>query len=232
LYAVIGALLGLLQRGAHGGEVVDEAIYSLMESLVPDYDAFGVVREPAGSALPGAAPSNTYRCTDGRYVVISGNGDAIFRRLMTAVGRPELAEDPRMADNAGRVRHSEKLDEALGSWAAGITMREAAEVLLAAEVPHGPILTAAELVDDPHYLVDDPHYVARGIVERHQVRIGESDDAEPREVSFAGIVPRLEGNPGRTRWLGPELGEHTDEVLAELGYRPGERAELRAHGVI
>jgi formyl-CoA transferase len=230
LYAVIGALLGLVQRGTHGGEVVDvalyEAIYSLMESLVPDYDAFGVVREPAGSALPGAAPSNTYRCADGRYVVISGNGDAIFRRLMTAVGRPELARDPRMADNAGRVRHSGELDEALGAWAAGVTMRQATHVLLAAEVPHGPILTAAEIVDDPHY-------AARGMVERHPVRIGDNDgDDESREVRFAGIVPRLEGNPGRTRWLGPELGEHTDEVLAEFGYQACERAELRDQGVI
>ncbi|WP_028938521.1 CaiB/BaiF CoA transferase family protein [Pseudonocardia spinosispora] len=225
LYAVIGALLGLVQRGTRGGEVVDvalyESIYSLMESLTPDHDAFGVLREPAGTGIPGASPSNTYRCADGGYVVISGNGDGIYRRLMHAIGRPELADDPRMADNAGRVAHNDELDEALAAWAEGVSMERATEVLLAAEVPHGPILTAPDIARDPHF-------AARGMLERHPVRIGE----ENTEVSFAGIVPRLENNPGRTRWMGPELGEHTDEVLSELGYGEAERAELRAKGAI
>jgi formyl-CoA transferase len=233
LYAVIGALLGLLRRGRDSrgrrGEVVDvalyEAIYSLMESLVPDYDAFGVVREPAGTALPGIAPSNTYLCADGRYVVISGNGDAIFRRLMAVVGRPELADDPRLSDNTGRVAHVEELDKVIGDWAAGCTQEQVVAVLLEAEVPHGPILTAEDIVKDPHF-------AARGMLERHAVPVGDSAGEETREVTFAGVVPRLEHSPGQTRWLGPELGAHTDEVLAEVGYGQGARAALREQGVI
>jgi crotonobetainyl-CoA:carnitine CoA-transferase CaiB-like acyl-CoA transferase len=227
LYAVIGALLGLVARGRgrRGGETVDvalyEAIYSLMESLVPDYDAFGVQPAPSGTGLAGVAPSGTYRCADGKYVVISGNGDAIYRRLMRAVGRPDLADDPRMADNVGRTEHIEELNAVLADWAHGLPLREAVRVLLAAEVPHGPILTAAEIVDDPHF-------AARDMVRRHPVRIGDS----AREVSFPGVVPRLEREPGQVRWVGPELGEHTDEVLTELGYTEAERTELRDHNVI
>ncbi|HEY1968450.1 MAG TPA: CaiB/BaiF CoA-transferase family protein [Pseudonocardia sp.] len=227
LYAVIGALIGLVQRGRgrRGGELVDvalyEAIFSLMESLVPDYDAFGTRMAPSGSGLSGVAPSNTYRCAAGRYVVISGNGDSIYRRLMRAIGRPDLAEDARMADNAGRVAHVGELDAAIGSWAAARSQDEVVAALLAAEVPHGPILTAEEIVKDPQF-------AERGMLERHSVRIGDTE----REVRFAGVVPRLAGEPGRTRWLGPELGEHTDEVLAELGYDPAAIDELRERSVI
>ena len=230
LYAVIGALMGLLRRdrepGKPAGEVVDvalyEAVYSLMESLVPDFDAFDVVRGPSGTDLPGVAPSNTYRCADGKYIVVSGNGDAIFRRLMHAVGRPDLADDPRHADNAGRAENVECLDEAIAAWAAARTLEAAEAELVAAEVPSGPILTAADIVKDPHF-------EARGMHERHAVRI--TGDTET-EVTFPGIVPALTEHPGRTRSLGPELGEHTDAVLAELGVDEGSRARLRATGVI
>ncbi|NKQ56993.1 CoA transferase [Amycolatopsis sp. K13G38] len=208
LYAVIGALMGLLERrsGEVHGEVVDvalyEAVYSLMESLVPDYDAFGAVREPAGASLPGIAPSGTYRCADGKYLVVSGNGDAIFARLMRAVGRADLADDRRMADNHGRVQHAHELDAVIGEWTARHTLDEASTLLAEAAVPCGPILTVEDIVHDPHY-------TARGMHEHHTVRIGQSK----RDVLFPGIVPKLRNRPGRTRWLGPELGEHNTELL-------------------
>jgi formyl-CoA transferase len=226
LYAVIGALMGLLQRDRVPGEVVDvalyESVYSLMESLVPDFDAFGVLREPAGSGLAGVAPSNTYRCGDGRYIVVSGNGDAIFARLMRVIGRPDLADDPRLADNAGRVRNTRELDDAISAWAADRTQDAAEAALVEAGVPNGPILTAEEIVKDPHY-------AARGMHERHTVMIG---DGHSEDVIFPGVVPKLGRSPGRVTWLGPELGEHTDAVLAELGIDAPRRAELRERGVI
>ncbi|MEU0791660.1 CaiB/BaiF CoA-transferase family protein [Amycolatopsis sp. NPDC005961] len=227
LYAVIGALMGLLRRdrepGATPGEVVDvalyEAVYSLMESLLPDYAAFGVVRGPAGSALPGVAPSNTYRCADGKYIVVSGNGDAIFRRLMHSIGRDDLAGDPRLADNAGRVEHAALLDGAIGAWTATLSQEAAEAVLREASVPCGPILTAADIAKDPHF-------EARGMHERHHVR------GHDGEVTFPGIVPTLTERPGRTRALGPELGEHTEAVLAELGVTGEAVTRLRESGVI
>jgi formyl-CoA transferase len=227
LYAVIGALMGLLQRGrGTGGETVDvalyEAVYSLMESLVPDHDAFGVTREPAGTSLPGVAPSNTYPCGDGRYIVISGNGDAIFGRLMRAIGRADLADDPDLVDNAGRVARVDELDTAITAWTSTRSQDEAAGVLVAAGVPNGPILTAEEIIKDPHY-------TARGMHERHAVRV---DDGPDQEVTFAGIVPKLGRHPGSTRWMGRELGADTDQVLAGLGVDLAERDGLRERGVI
>jgi crotonobetainyl-CoA:carnitine CoA-transferase CaiB-like acyl-CoA transferase len=229
LYAVIGALMGLIRRdrapGAVPGEVVDvalyEAVYSLMESLIPDFDAFGVTRGPAGSALPGVAPSNTYRCADGKYIVVSGNGDAIFARLMRAIGRGDLAVDPRFADNAGRVAHAGLLDDAIEAWTASRSQEAAEAVLRTASVPCGPILTAADIAGDPHF-------EARGMHERHRVRIGGHDT----EVTFPGIVPALTERPGRTRALGPDLGEHTETVLAELGVTGAAVERLRENGVI
>ncbi|MDT7803516.1 MAG: hypothetical protein QOI78_6949 [Actinomycetota bacterium] len=229
LYAVIGALMGLIRRdrdpGATPGEVVDvalyEAVYSLMESLIPDFDAFGVTRGPAGSALPGVAPSNTYRCADGKYIVVSGNGDAIFTRLMRAIGRADLANDPRFADNAGRVAHTGLLDDAIEAWTTSLSQEAAEAVLRGASVPCGPILTAAEITKDPHF-------AARGMHERHRVRIG----GREAEVTFPGIVPALAERPGRTRTLGPDLGEHTETVLAELGVTGAAVERLRESGVI
>ncbi|KOX01651.1 MULTISPECIES: CaiB/BaiF CoA transferase family protein [unclassified Streptomyces] len=227
LYAVIGALAALHRRAATGrGDTVDvalyEAVYSLMESLTPDYDAFGVERERSGSSLPGIAPSNTYLCSDGRYVVISGNGDSIFRRLMQVIGRPDLASDPDLADNAGRVRRAEALDDAISAWTGGLPHDEVLKLLDDGQIPSGPIFTAAEIATDPHF-------AARGMLERHRVAVAADDE---REVAFPGVVPRFTEQPGRTRWLGPELGEHTDAVLAEIGIDAQRRAALRDMGVV
>jgi formyl-CoA transferase len=223
---VIGALLGLVQRGRTGGEVVDvalyEAVHSLMESLVPDFDAFGVLRGPSGTGLPGVAPSNTYQCADGRYVVISGNGDGVFRRLTEVIGRPDLATDPRLTDNAGRVRHVTELDDVIAEWTSRHSQEAVEAALIGAEVPSGPILTVEEIVKDPHYAARDMH-------ERHPVRL---DDRHQADVLFPGIVPKLRTSPGRTTWLGPELGAHTDEVLAGLGIDGPARDALRERGVI
>jgi crotonobetainyl-CoA:carnitine CoA-transferase CaiB-like acyl-CoA transferase len=214
LYAVIGALLGLLERphGGQPGEVVDvalyEAIYSLTESLVPDYDALRVVRGPSGASLPGVVPSGTYQCADGKYLVVSGNGNAIFARLMHAIDRTDLADDPRLADNDGRSRHAGELDAALAEWAMLHTLDDAERILRLADVPCGPILTAEDILADPHY-------AARGMHEPHTVHIGQSS----REVTFPGIVPKLRNRPGKTKWLGPDLGEHNDEVLAATATR-------------
>ncbi|MER6438330.1 CaiB/BaiF CoA-transferase family protein [Streptomyces sp. NPDC001185] len=227
LYAVIGALMALHRRERDGrGDTVDvalyESVYSLMESLVPDFDAYGVVRERSGSALPGVVPSNTYRCADGRYAVISGNGDAIYRRLMVLVGRRDLADAPALADNAGRVRRAAELDEAIGAWTATLPCADVLTALEGASVPAGPIYTAADILGDPHYR-------ARGMHERHLVAVTADEKAE---VTFPGVVPRFETRPGATRWLGPELGEHTDEVLAALGVSTARLTELRARGVL
>ncbi|MDX2703797.1 CaiB/BaiF CoA-transferase family protein [Streptomyces sp. PA03-6a] len=227
LYAVVGALAALHRRAATGrGEVVDvalyEAVYSLMESLTPDHDAFGVERERAGGALPGAAPSNTYECGDGVSVVISGNGDAVFKRLAAVIGRPGLAADPRLADNAGRVRHAAELDAAISAWTGGLPYEEVLQRLEEGEIPSGPIYTAAEIAKDPHF-------AARRMLERHRVAIA---PGWHQDVAFPGVVPKLAEAPGGTRWLGPDLGEHTDAVLAELGIGADRRAELRAQGVV
>lgn len=227
LYAVIGSLAALRHRTATGrGDTVDvalyEAVYSLMESLTPDYDAFAVQRERSGSSLPGIAPSNTYRCADGRHVVISGNGDSIFKRLMRVVERPDLADHPELADNAGRVRHAERLDAAISDWTGRLPYDTVLAHLNDGDIPSGPIFTAAEIATDPHY-------AARGMLERHRVTVAAGDE---RDVVFPGIVPKFTEEPGRTRWLGPELGEHTDAVLAELGIDDVRRAALRDLGVV
>ncbi|MDP9848774.1 CaiB/BaiF CoA transferase family protein [Streptosporangium lutulentum] len=227
LYAVIGALAALHRRDVTGqGEVVDvalyETIYSLMESLTPDYSAFQIEPERTGGSLPGIAPSNTYLCGDGRHVVISGNGDSIFKRLMRVIGRPELAEDVRLADNAGRVRHAGRLDAAVSAWTLQLPHEEVLRRLEEGQIPSTPIFTAADIAKDPHY-------AARGMLERHRVTIAAGQD---REVVFPGVVPRFTREPGRVRWLGPELGEHTDEVLAEVGTDEAHRGKLRNLGVI
>ncbi len=216
LHAAFGILLSLYHRdrkrsadpdgaAAPRGQVVDVAIYesvfNLMESLLPEFDAQGVIREPAGSAVTGIVPSNTYRCRDGAYVLIGGNGDSIWRRLMQAAGRADLASDPRLAHNAGRVAHQAEVDAAIAAFTATLPAAEVVAQLEAAGVPVGTIYSAADIAHDPHYQ-------ARQMFE--PVEIGE------RTIRLPAIVPKLSATPGSTQFAGPELGQHTREVLREL----------------
>ena len=224
LYGVIGALMALRHREVSGGrgQVVDvalyEAVFSLMESLLPEYDMTGFVRERSGASLPGIVPSNTYTTRDGKYVVIGANGDAIFRRMMTAIGREDLGNDPALARNDGRVARTAELDKVIGDWCAAQDLDHVLEVLAAAQVPSGKIYDIADIVKDLHYQ-------ARGMIE--QARL---PDGEPMKVP--GVVPKMAQTPGGTRWLGPGLGEHTGEVLTQLGYDSARIADLKTRGVI
>ena len=224
MYGVIGALMALHARAANGGrgQVVDvalyEAVFSLMESLLPEYDMFGFVRSRSGASLPGIVPSNTYVTRDGKYIVIGANADSIFKRLMQAIGRPDLADDPSFARNEGRVARTEELDEVIGGWCAQQDLDHVLQVLASAEVPSGKIYDVADIVRDMHYQ-------ARGMLETHRL-----PDGAP--LKLPGIVPKLSDTPGGTRWLGPGLGAHTDEVLRALGYADQDIERLRTDGVI
>jgi formyl-CoA transferase len=224
LHGTIGVLMALYHRKVHGGpgQVIDvalhEAVFNVMESLVPEYSAFGVVREPAGSALPGIAPSNAYRCSDGAVVLIAGNGDSIFRRLMAAIGRADLAEDPQLAQNAGRVARVREIDEAIEAWTLQRPSPEVLQQLADARVPSGRVYTARDIVEDPHYR-------ARDMILRQATRDGD-------EVEVPGIVPKLLGTPGMVRSSAPHLGDDTDAVLAEAGFSASEIAALRSRGVV
>ena len=223
LHGVIGILMALQERQRSGrGQVIDvalyEAVFNCMESLLPEYSAFGAVRGAAGSALPGIAPSNAYLCGDGGYALIAGNGDSIFRRLMATIERPDLAADPALADNAGRVARVAELDAAIGAWTA---QRDVAEVLArldAASVPAGRIYSVADIAADPHYL-------ARGMLQT--IAMGDGD-----ALQVPDIVPKLSRTPGAQRRNAPRLGQDTDAVLAEIGLTPAQIAELKRRGVV
>lgn len=217
MFGVIGALMALHHRTQSGqGQVVDvalyEAVFAMMESMLPEYGMGGFVRERSGAALPGIVPSNTYPCRDGRYVVIGANADSIFKRMMRAIGRADLADDPALASNDGRVKRTEELDGVIGEWTSRHSLDEVLAVLEKAEVPSGRIYSIADIVADLHYQ-------ARGMIERH--RLGDG------ELLLPGLVPKLSRTPGATRWIGPRLGEHTDEVLTALGYDAQRIAALR-----
>ncbi len=203
------------------GQVVDvalhEAVFNCMESLIPEYSAFGVVREPAGSALPGIAPSNAYPCHDG-WVLIGGNGDSIFKRLMALIGRDDLANAPDLASNAGRVARVAELDATIGAWTAQRSMAEALAALDGARVPAGKVYTARDIHDDPHYR-------ARDMILQQPTRDGHT-------VAVPGIVPKLSATPGTLRSSAPRLGDDTDAVLAGMGLSAAQIAELRARGVV
>lgn len=224
LHGVIGALMSLLRvkTGQGEGQVVDvslvESVFNLMESLVPEYDLLGHVRERSGGALPGIAPSNTYRTEDGAFVVIAGNSDPIFRRLMQVIGRPELAEDPALAYNDGRVKQNAMLDAAIGAWTSHHSIDEVLAALERAEVPAGRIYSVADIVSDPHYR-------AREMLIPATLPGGAA-------VTMPGIVPKLSGTPGTVNWQGPALGEHTADVLAGLGFGEDEIARLREQGAV
>jgi crotonobetainyl-CoA:carnitine CoA-transferase CaiB-like acyl-CoA transferase len=224
LYGTIGALMAMHHLKVNGGQgqyidvALYESVFAVMESLVPEYAAFGHVRERTGSSLPGISPSNTYLCGDGRFVVIAGNGDGIFKRLMHAIGRPDLADDPQLARNDGRVQHNDRLDQAIGDWAQGRTLEQALQALEAAQVPCGRVYTAADISTDPHYQ-------ARAMIEQAQL-----PDGAP--IALPGVVPKLSATPGGTEWVGPALGEHTDAILGRLGFGAEAIAQLRAQGIV
>jgi crotonobetainyl-CoA:carnitine CoA-transferase CaiB-like acyl-CoA transferase len=224
LHAVIGVLLALQQRTRPNGagQVVDVAIYesvfNMLESVVPEFDGAGLVRGPSGSTLTGIVPTNTYRCADGKFVIIGGNADSIFQRLMRAAGRDDLAEDPRLGDNAGRVTHQEEVDGAISRWTATLPSTEVLERLAEAAVPSGPIYTVEDMLADPQYR-------ARGMFETVEV------DGAPLKIP--ALVPILEDTPGETRWPGPALGEHNEEILSgRLGYSGDDLKRLAEDGVI
>ncbi|MFS2002093.1 CaiB/BaiF CoA transferase family protein [Duganella sp. CT11-25] len=224
LHAVMGALMSLLRvkSGQGEGQVVDvslvESVFNLMESLVPEYDLLGHVRERSGGALPGIAPSNTYPTRDGAYIVIAGNSNPIFRRLMQAIGRADLADDPEFAHNDGRVARVALLDAAIAGWTSSLPIAEALAQLEQAGVPAGRIYSAADIVADPHYL-------ARDMVLQAELPGGV-------QVKMPGIVPKLSETPGEIHWQGPSLGQHTSAVLGELGLSAQQIARLRQEGVV
>lgn len=223
LHAVIGALMALQQRHNTGkGQVVDvalyESVFNMMESLLPEYDFAGLVRQRSGASLPGIVPSNTYTCADGSYIVIGGNGDAIFKRLMTAIDRPDMADNPEMASNDGRVKHTELIDQTISGWCAGKQIDEALAILEQAEVPSSKIYSIADIVKDPQFM-------ARGMLEEHSF-------GEDKTLKIPGVVPKLSDTPGKTRWLGPKLGEHNREVLNWLGYTPEQQDAMHNKGVL
>lgn len=225
LHAALGILLALMERNKNPrpqGQTVDvalyEAVYNLMEAVVPEYDGAGIIREPSGSTVTGIVPTNTYRCRDGKYVIIGGNGDSIFRRLMRTAGRPDMADDPRLAHNVGRVQHEQEIDVALAAWTATLDSNEILERLETAQVPSGPIYNAADMLEDPHFQ-------SRGLFEQVEV------DGEPLKIP--AIPPKLSSTPGVTDWPGPAVGSHNQEVLGQLlGLSEAELGELQAKGVI
>jgi formyl-CoA transferase len=228
LHGVIGALMALRHRDATGGrgrgegQLVDvalyEAVFNLMESTVPEYDRFGVVRERTGGALPGIVPSNTYTCADGAAIVVAGNGDAIFKRLMTAMGRRDMADNPALAHNDGRVARTQEIDAAIQAWCGARPIDEALAVLQAADVPVSRIYSVADMFGDAQF-------AARGMIEQHALA-----DGTPLKVP--AVVPKLSATPGATHWLGPALGQHTAAVLRRLGHSEDEIERLRRDGVI
>ena len=223
LHGTIGILTALYHRKVNGGkgQVIDvalhEAVFNVMESLIPEYSAFGAVREAAGSALPGIAPSNAYRCMDG-YVLIAGNGDSIFKRLMQVIGRDDLKADPSLADNAGRVARVVELDAAIGVWTATRQVSEVLDVLGQARVPAGKVYTARDIVEDPHYR-------ARDMILSQRTRDG-------HELEVPGVVPKLLGTPGTVRSSAPGLGDDTDTVLRGIGLTDQDIETLRGKGVV
>ncbi|MBU3630844.1 CaiB/BaiF CoA-transferase family protein [Polynucleobacter sp. AP-Melu-500A-A1] len=224
LHGALGVLLALYERDARGGEgqMIDvalyEAVFNLTESLLPEYSAFGAIRQPAGGALPGIAPSNAYRCKDGQYVLIAGNGDSIYKRLMALIGRSDLGEDPTLARNDGRAKRVLEIDAAINAWTGTLSIDEVLKGLVEAQVPSGKIYTAKDISEDPHY-----H--ARGVIET-------VEGADGLKVQVPGIIPKLSQNPGAIRYRAPTLGEHTNQVLRAAGLTDEQITLLKKSGVL
>ena len=225
IHAALGITMALIQRAKPGsgqGQVVDvalyESIFNLMEGIVPEFDGAGVIREPSGTTVTGIVPTNTYCCDDDKYVVIGGNGDSIFKRLMVAAGRSDMAENPAMADNAGRVEHEPEIDEALALWCAAHSSVHIINTLEEVRVPVGPIYSVEDMMSDPQYQ-------ARGMFEQVEI------NGEPLKIP--AILPKLDSTPGRTSWPGSEIGSHNDEVLRGiLQLDDAQIAQLQSEGVV
>ncbi len=222
LHGVIGILLALQERHKSGqGQIIDialyEAVFNCMESLLPEYSAFGEVRQAAGSALPGIAPTNAYLCADGGYVLVAGNGDSIFKRLMTAIGRDDLGNDPQLENNDGRVKRVAELDQAIGEWAKTVSTDKALEILDSVAVPAGRIYTVAGIANDPHYK-------ARENIQSIQMRDGST-------LAVPGVIPKLSRTPGTIKTLAPDIGQNTDEILRSIGLSESQVASLKERGV-
>jgi crotonobetainyl-CoA:carnitine CoA-transferase CaiB-like acyl-CoA transferase len=225
MHAVIGALMALVHRQKQteeAGQVVDVALYesmfNLMEAVVPEYSGAGKIRQPSGTTVTGIVPTNTYRCADERYVIIGANSDQIFRRLMIAIDRPDLADDSRLAHNPGRVSYEAELDQVIGSWCGERTAQSVIDQLEQNAIPVGPIYSIEDIFDDPHYQ-------QRGMLETRQV--------DGRELTIPGYAPKLSATPGETRWTGPELGAHNREILQSvLGLSESEIRKMAEPGII
>ena len=225
LHAAMGVMLAYIQREKdpeRKGQVVDAAIYesvfNLMEAVVPEYSGCGAIREPSGSTITGIVPTNTYLTSDDKHVIIGGNGDSIFKRLMIAIGRPDMAEDPRFEHNQGRVENEKEIDEAIEKWTREHTSDEILTTMDEVSVPAGPILSVEDMMNDEHY-------IARGMFQEVE--------ANGRTLHIPAMLPILTETPGSTEWPGPELSEHTDEVLTDLlGKDQGEINQLREDGVV
>ncbi len=206
MHAAMGVLLALFNRQSDGGrgQTIDvsivESVFNLMEGVASEYAGAGVVREPSGTTVTGIVPTNTYRCADNKHIVIGGNGDSIFKRLMIAVNKPEMAMDPELDNNAGRVRHQQVIDDALSAWTAKRNSNEALEILESAQVPAGPINSIADITHDPHFKARDAF---------------ESVTVDGQKRLVPAVHPKLTRTPGSTDWAGPALGQHTDAVLSE-----------------
>ncbi|EXE89233.1 coA-transferase III family protein [Acinetobacter baumannii 532279] len=224
LHAVIGALMSIvnIKTNNGNGQIVDvslaESVFNIMESVVPEYDLHGFIRERSGGSLPGIAPSNTYRTKDNAFVVIAGNSDPIFKRLMHVIGREDLAKRPEFEHNDGRAQQSDLLDAAIESWSRQHSIDEVLQQLEQAEVPSGRIYSVADMVNDPHFNARD--------------MLLSTELPDGQVVKMPGIVPKLSETPGQVKWRGPELGEHTESVLKQYGYQAEEIENLRVSGVV
>lgn len=222
IHAALGVLLAVIQRHKTGlGQVVDvalyEAVFNLLEGIVPEYDGAGVVREPSGTTITGIVPTNTYLCGDDKYVVIGGNGDSIFKRLMIEAGRDDMASDPELAQNPGRVIHQERIDKALSEWCSAHSSVDIIARLENAKVPVGPIYSVEDMMTDPHY-------IARGMFE--------SVDVNGAPLKIPAIAPKLSETPGRTDWPGAQIGAHNKEILGDLlGLNDAQLTELAQQGI-
>jgi crotonobetainyl-CoA:carnitine CoA-transferase CaiB-like acyl-CoA transferase len=225
IHAALGIALALLERERNGegdGQVVDVALYesmfNLMEAVVPEFSGAGVIRQPSGTTVTGIVPTNTYRCKNRKYVVIGGNGDSIFQRLMTVAGHSEMAQDPRMANNAGRVIHEAEIDHALATWCLSKDSEEILELLDKARVPAGPIYNVEDMFADPHFN-------ARGMFEQVEIN--------GKPLKIPAIMPKLSETPGRTDWPGLEVGSHTQEILGSvLNLSAADIEQLKQNGII